>query len=456
MAGLSMKKSAIRRINHLKNEIYDIRTRTLCQRSMETKAFTRNRKITLPDVLMLTLNKQGRNTSFEIRDYEINKKGEKNVNYTDEAYLKKRRQLNPEVFKVFNKEYLKDFYHEKKYVKKYKGYVVWAIDGSEIEVPNTKKNREMFGKSRKCRISQTKDNVARALLSGAYDVYNKFYGDIQIDKARTYETKLAKKNIDECLKINNKQKNLFVLDRNYPSIELYELLNEKHAKFVMRLSINDYVPERKTMTSDDEIIYIKYNRYRKYHFKKKQPKVYEKIKDKEGIKLRIINITLDTGEVETLITNILTNKFNIQDFKEIYNARWRIEESYNSIKNKLKIEKFTGNLPIYIYQDTYAQVLIYNQLQDMLSEGNNILNQKNENKKTKHKYQINENKAIGLFKEQFIKIMIVEDKETAIKLYENLVKEMVKYTTIVRRNRSSTNRNKNRSNKYHPNIGATF
>ena len=52
--------------------------------------------------------------------------------------------------------------------------------------------------------------------------------------------------------------------------------------------------------------------------------------------------------------------------------------------------------------------------------------------------------------------MIVEDKETAIKLYENLVKEMVKYTTIVRRNRSSTNRNKNRSNKYHPNIGATF
>ena len=74
MAGLSMKKSAIRRINHLKNEIYDIRTIRLCQKSMETKAFTRNRKITLPDVLMLTLNKQGRNTSFEIRDYEINKK----------------------------------------------------------------------------------------------------------------------------------------------------------------------------------------------------------------------------------------------------------------------------------------------------------------------------------------------------------------------------------------------
>lgn len=45
-------------------------------------------------------------------------------------------------------------------------------------------------------------------MSGAYDVYNNFFGDVQIDKATTYETKLAKKNIEEILKINSKQKNL--------------------------------------------------------------------------------------------------------------------------------------------------------------------------------------------------------------------------------------------------------
>lgn len=41
---------------------------------MESKAFTRKRKITYTDALLLTLNKQGKNASFEIRDYEINKK----------------------------------------------------------------------------------------------------------------------------------------------------------------------------------------------------------------------------------------------------------------------------------------------------------------------------------------------------------------------------------------------
>ena len=61
----------------------------------------------------MTLNKQGKNTSFEIRDFIINKKGDKEKMYSDEAYLKQRRHLNPDVFKQMNKIYLDDFYEEK-------------------------------------------------------------------------------------------------------------------------------------------------------------------------------------------------------------------------------------------------------------------------------------------------------------------------------------------------------
>ena len=120
MAGLRMRKSVNRRRKYLRNKIYDERTRILCRNNMETRAFSRDRKITFSDLLLLTLNKQGRNVSFEIRDYEINKKGEPKVNYTDEAYLKQRRQLNPEVFKEFNRGYLKDFYNEKNMSKNIK------------------------------------------------------------------------------------------------------------------------------------------------------------------------------------------------------------------------------------------------------------------------------------------------------------------------------------------------
>ena len=115
--------------------------------------------------------------------------------------------MNPEVFKVLDRGYLKDFYHERKYVKKYKGYVVRAIDGSIFEIPNTEKNRNEFGTSKGGKGRKETPRTARALMSGAYDVYNKFFGDIQIDKVATYEAKLAEKNIDECLAINDKLKN---------------------------------------------------------------------------------------------------------------------------------------------------------------------------------------------------------------------------------------------------------
>lgn len=126
----------------------------------------------------MTLNKQGKNISFEIRDYELNKKGEKQVNYTDEAYLKQRRNLNPDVFKEMNRLYLKDFYEKPKYIKKKKGYILCAIDGLKIEIPNTQKNREVFGSEG----NQYKRNTARALISGIYDVENHFFVNVQINR----------------------------------------------------------------------------------------------------------------------------------------------------------------------------------------------------------------------------------------------------------------------------------
>ena len=123
-AGVRMKNDIKCRLKKLRNFIYDEKTREKCrlQDEKHKRTFTRNRKLPFYDILLMTLNKQGKNISFEIRDYELNKKGEEQVNYTDEAYLKQRRNLNPDVFKEMNRLYLKDFYEKPKYIKKKKGY----------------------------------------------------------------------------------------------------------------------------------------------------------------------------------------------------------------------------------------------------------------------------------------------------------------------------------------------
>lgn len=444
-----MKNDIKCRLKKLRNFIYDEKTREKCrlQNEKHKNTFTRNRKIPFYDILLMTLNKQGKNISFEIRDYELNKKGEKRVNYTDEAYLKQRRNLNPDVFKEMNILYLKDFYEKPKYIKKKKGYILCAIDGSKIEIPNTPKNRKVFGSEE----NQYKRNTARALISGIYDVENHFFLNVQINRTDSKEINLAKENIVEGSKIIGKNKEILIFDRNYPSMEFFNWLEENEKKFVMRLSSNDYIKERESMKSNDEEKNIEYTYARLNKIKKLNNAMYEKIKDKKGITLRITKIRIDNKKEEYLISNLSKEDFTEEDLKEIYEKRWKIESSYNSIKNKLKIESFSGNLPQFIYQDIYAQIVVYNQIQDMLNTGRKI-------KKTLKgkEYKINEGKAIGLFKEKYIKIMLINDVAEAIKELEKLEKEMEKYTSRIRKGRKSNIREWKPSNKYRTNYKTSF
>ncbi len=224
-----MKNNIKTRFRKLRNFIYGEKTREKCRLNDEghKHTFTRNRKIPFYDILLMTLNKKGKNISFEIRDYELNKKGEMQVNYTDEAYLKQRRNLNPDVFKEMKKVYLQDFYENPKYIKKKNGYTLCAIDGSKIEIPNTELNRQIFG----CEGNQHKRNTARALISGIYDVENHFFLDIQMDRVDSNETYLSKRNIAEIKEIIGNNKELLILDRGYPSIEFFNWLEKNEKNF---------------------------------------------------------------------------------------------------------------------------------------------------------------------------------------------------------------------------------
>lgn len=190
----------------------------------------------------------------------------------------------------------------------------------------------------------------------------------------------------------------------------------------MRLSSNDYVKERENMKTNDEIVTIEYTYARLNKIKRTKPEFYKEIKDKNGINLRVTKIKINENLNECLVSNLDTNEFTKEDLKEIYAKRWEVENSYNSIKNKLKIEEFTGNLPQFIYQDVYAQIVVYNQIQDMLYTGRKEIKSKKGNS-----YKINEGKAIGVFKEKYIKIILMEDPKEAVKELDLLEKEKNTY-----------------------------
>lgn len=66
----------------------------------------------------------------------FDKKNDFENTISKQDFAKQRKNLNPKLFKVMNKEYITSFYNETNY-KTFHGYILLAIDGSVMELPNT-------------------------------------------------------------------------------------------------------------------------------------------------------------------------------------------------------------------------------------------------------------------------------------------------------------------------------
>ena len=171
------------------------------------------------------------------------------------------------------------------------------------------------------------------------------------------------------------------MDRNYVSLEFLLWLNARNLNYIFRLNKSSYKQEVESMNTNDEYISIKHTKERLKKIKKNYPEEAKKLEQLKETKVRVTKATLSNAEEIRILSNLSYDEFNQDDIVNLYSERWGIEKSYDTMKNKLKSESFTGNLPIIIEQDLYAQVLIFNQVQDMINEANIKLKEKN--KKTK-------------------------------------------------------------------------
>lgn len=449
--------SNIRRLTKICDFVVSEKMRILC-RGDNQNAFTRDRTLPFYDVMYLSLVKKGITLSTELYNWFKIKKGVDFMPTTEEAYLKQRRNLNPDAFKALNTTYMEDFYHlDEKILDN--GYIVLAIDGTDFEIPNTPSNREYFGETKNQFNTKA---LARASASAIFDINNNFILDLNIDKYKTSEIIMAKKNINQVLNIIGTQKLLIICDRGYPSLESFHYLEQRNIKFVIRLQSKDYKAERSTMKSHDEMIQIKHLYSRLKHIKKNYTKTYEELVQKEYTELRVVKTILNSGAEESLITNLTEDDFTAEHIIHIYGQRWGVEESFNTLKTKLKIERFTGYSHQFIYQDLYAQTFVYNMLQDMMRSAEIELQtsirkkQKVSNQQYRNQKQINENRALGLMKEELIHILLCEDNQSREERYRKLVTTMQRYTSVVRGERPTNPRIWNKANKNSTNQKNSF
>ena len=401
----------------------------------------------LEDMIICTLAKKGLSAIMELRQYfQAAKNMEQTVSKQD--YLRQRQKLNPLVFSILNRNYLKRFY-EGPEAQTWRDYLVFAVDGSRAEIPNSEENRQVYGES----LNKYGKAVARANISALHDVFNRFVPDIGIHHYRDSEIEEAKGHIGALKEITGGRPALIMFDRNYASLEFIDYLEKSGVKYLIRLHKDDYEAERAEMHSNDEEVELSYTKNRLRTLQKKSPERAAELERQQSIRVRIIKTVFDNGEPAALMTNLSEGR--AVEIKRLYRKRWSIEKKYHTLKNKLKFESVTGKASIYVAQDFFAQLLVFNMVQDLINAAEYRAAKRAKKKRLKYEIRINENIAIGLFKEQFIRLMMEEDDQQKDNIFKRLIADMERNIVPVRKLKSAPRKWKY-FNKYKCNLKPAF
>ena len=169
----------------------------LCNVRLNANYFTRNGKLGFENMILLMLNFLKKTLTIEIDNY-FKKVLETTETVTKQAFSTGRQKISHKAFQIMIEHQVEKIYTATDLVT-YKGYRLTAVDGSTMELENTPELKEEFG----CAKNKTAE-VARARVSGLYDVGNNIMIDVIIEKYGTSEKELAKMHIEKLKKLGVK------------------------------------------------------------------------------------------------------------------------------------------------------------------------------------------------------------------------------------------------------------
>jgi len=389
--------------------------------------FTRVRKLPL-DILVLFISKLCKKTlSVELENFFHDMGLEHPC--TVSAFTQQRKKLQATFFQSLNDLLLLSYsYHCSRDIKRWKGYRIIAVDGSNISLVNTPALQEYFGgqRNQECFFVQAKTLYC-------YDVLNELVLSGQISPYRTGELNLAYPLIK-----NFEKDMLLIYDRNYFNYKMIalHLWKQEENKFIIRakeknLAVNAFIKSEKT----SEIVEL----YPTPSAIAGLLKEGINITRDKAIQVRLVRVDLGST-IEVLATNLWDEPSN--NFKELYHKRWEIETNINLQKNILQLECFSGLTVQTIQQDFYATIFLANLHSILIKEAQEMLNKSSS--KRKYPQKVNKNKSQGKLRLTLTQLFQSKTKRMVLDmLYNYFIRDPVP----VRKGRSYPRIIKNKQSK---------
>jgi Transposase DDE domain len=391
----------------------------------DSKDFTRERILTFPRLILFFISLAKKSLQANLDEFLNLIKLE---SVTKQAFSKARKKLSAQAFILLNKKLIEEYYTDNEY-STWNSYRLISVDGSDIQLPQNDNLKEVYGAAK----NQTGLNLGMARVSCAYDLLNHLTLDTQIDRYNTSERDLFVKHIEA---IAN-SKDLYILDRGYPSFGLLFYLSEQKKDFLIRCSTSSFSQVKEVLCSgqEDKIIRLSAKRMRDHiaEIKKRVPNFDPK---NAFIDIRVIILTLKTGEKEILITSLVDReKYPKEDFAPLYFRRWGIEENYKWHKQALELENFSGQSKLSIEQDLFSLILTANIATLIMREAQEELEREHKPRKLKHEYKVNKRLAISTLRDRLI-VCLLDRKRNMESFCNSLKADFKKHLCPVRPNRS--------------------
>jgi len=350
--------------------------------------FIRNRLMCFAKIMGVILNFSKKSSQLEVDGFMelLDSAIEKPM--TKQAFSKARHKINPGAFiELFESGV--DTILKANMFGRFKGRRVFAIDGTELQLPEHGDNLPAFKHN-------SAHSLPHARASMLCDAVSGFIVHASIATTAVGERELALEHLRHFLP-HIKDDDLFLFDRGYPSKEFITFLRTNGIRHIMRVP-KGFNAEVDASTERDFTVEI------------------------AGFEVRVVKLPMPKGETGIFFINLLADKIPAEEVLSFYHLRWGAETKYNSLKNKLDIESFSGRTLITVMQDFYATVLLSNIVATAKIDAGRIAAARNEGKELKYEeYAVNENLLIGRFRNNLIKIFFEKDGRVRALLFEKLL-----------------------------------
>ena len=335
------------------------------------KDFTRNRKLSFETMIKTLLCIEGGSLTNEL----MKRFGCRADTVSSSAFVQQRNKILPEAFETI----FKMFAENTNTGPLYKGYRLFAVDGSDIQIPTNPQDADSY-------YPGTNGQKAYNLmhLNAMYDLLQRTYVDVIVQKSRV---------CDECRSLADmvdrssiKQPVIIIADRGYESYNVLAHIQEKGWYFLIRvkdagqsggftsgldlptLDTFDFPLQlslTRKQTKDTKLLCKQRNNYKfipsnstfdylPHKCRRHLPAVFYRLP------FRVVRFPITETTFETVVTNLPVELFNTSELKKLYAMRWGIETSFRELKYTVGLLNFHAKKTEHILQEIFARLTMYN------------------------------------------------------------------------------------------------